>query len=189
VALVSLVVLQDVLLSAFLVYERKNIIHAKTELGRVIEQRYESGEREMRLFFPAAEPYWIMEFAAYLNHLGVPVERLTSDSGRVGTVQMVGKSIEKDGRCRFWTDFACRAGNKPNIGDLIVVLPDDFRHSEDLDSSARAGSGGTLVYYSPSPPISQWLRPYVNRLHVGLPFIAVPDRWLDASLTVWTPAR
>ena len=189
VALLSLVVLQDLLLSAFLVYERKNIIHAKADLGRVIEARYQSGQRDMRLFFPVAEPYWIMEFASYLNHLGVPVERLTPDSGVTGTVQMVGRSIEKDGRCRFWKDFACHAGNSPEIGDLIVVLPDDFSPAENLDSPARGGSDETLLSYSPRPPIPRWLRPYVNRLHVGLPFIAVPDRWLDASLTVRKPVR
>ncbi len=59
-ALLSLVLLQDVSLSAFRMYERKNVIHAKAEMGRVIKARYESDPQNVkRLFFPFAEPFHI----------------------------------------------------------------------------------------------------------------------------------
>ncbi|MET1084067.1 MAG: hypothetical protein ABWY12_13625, partial [Burkholderiales bacterium] len=183
VALLFLIALQDLSLSAFRMYERKNVIHAKAELGRVIKARYESGQQRMRLFFPAAKPYHIMEFASYLNYLGVPMERLPPDS--TGRVQIVGRTIEQDGRCMFYRSFACHTGNSPESGDLIVVLPDDSSHAEKFESPAQRGSEETLLFYSPRPVIPQWLRPYVNRLHVGSPRTAVPDRWLDASVTVW----
>jgi hypothetical protein len=187
-ALVIVVILQDVLFSAFLIYERKNIIKAKAELGHVIKARYENGQPGMRLFFPSAMPYWIMEFASYLNYLGVPVERLPTDSVATGKVQMIGRAIAEDGRCMFYREFACHPGNSAEPGDLIVELPDDFGHAEEFDSAARGRSVDMLFSYSPRPSIPQWLRPYVNHLHAGSPRFALRDRWLDASLVVWKSA-
>ena len=62
-ALLSLVLLQDLSLSAFRMYERKNVIHAKAEIGRVIKARYDSDPQYVkRLFFPFTRPY---------RHIGV----------------------------------------------------------------------------------------------------------------------
>jgi hypothetical protein len=177
-ALLVVVALQDLLLSAFLVYERKN------DLGRAIKGRYESDKRDVRLFFPASRPYWIMEFASYLGYLGVPVERLPLDPVATTKVRIVGRTVENDGRCMGYRDFACHPGSSPEPGDLIVVLPDDCDPAEQVDSPAQRGGEDTLLSYAPRPPIPRGLRPYVNQLHVGFFCLDVPDRWLDASLTV-----
>ena len=112
-ALLSLVLLQDLSLSAFRMYERKNVIHAKAEMGRVIEARYESDPQSVRrLFFPFANPFHILEFASYLNYLGVPVETIPAGSAATVRVKMVGQAIKKDGPCGYRT-FACHPGSRP----------------------------------------------------------------------------
>ena len=185
--LLSLIVLQDLSLSAFRIYERKNVIHARVEMGRAIKARYDSGQQNVRLFFPAARPYWIMEFAAYLNYHGVPMDGLEENSRATRKVQIAGRTVLENGRCVQYMGFICHVGTTPDSGDLVVSLPEDFTYPPELAASAP-GSGETLVSYSPYPAIPAWLRPYVNRLHVvspTFPFTPLPDRWLDASVTVW----
>jgi hypothetical protein len=186
-ALLSLVLLQDLSLSAFRMYEAKNVIHSKAELGRVIDARYASSPQNVkRLFFPFASPYYMLEFASYLNYLGVPVEKSPVDSTATGTVMMVGKAIQKDGPCGYRT-FLCHPGSRPNPGDLVVVLPDDFTATDELNSYRQEGTE-PLFSYRPRPPIPPWLQPYVNRLHVVSPIFAhdqLPDFWLNASVTIW----
>jgi hypothetical protein len=184
-ALLSLVLLQDFSLSAFRMYERKNVIHAKAEIGRVIKARYDSDPQNVkRLFFPFTRSFHLLEFASYLNYIGVPVE----GAGSVATsnVMMVGKAIQKDGPCGYRT-IVCHPGSRPDPGDLVVVLPDDFTSTDELNLYRQEGTG-PLISYHPRPPIPQWLQPYVNRLHVVSPVFAheqLPDFWLNASVTVW----
>src|SRR5215471_20129574 len=75
--LASIVLLQNVLGSADAIFERKNVVHGKAELASVVERRHQnSGENALRLFFPFANPYTIMEFASYLNYLVVKIRHL-----------------------------------------------------------------------------------------------------------------
>jgi hypothetical protein len=184
-ALLSLVLLQDLSLSTFRMYERKNVIHAKAEIGRVIKARYDSDPQNVkRFFFPFARSFHLLEFASYLNYIGVPME----GAGSVATsnVMMVGKAIQKDGPCGYRT-FVCHPGSTPDRGDLVVVLPDDFTLTDELNSYRQEGTEPLFSYY-PRPPIPQWLQPYVKRLHVVSPIFAhdrLPDFWLNASVTVW----
>ena len=163
--LLSLVLLQDLSLSAFRMYERKNVIHAKAEMGRAIKARYDSDPQNVRLFFPFAGPFHLMEFASYLNYIGVPVEG--GGSVAASNVMMVGRAIEKDGPCGYRT-FVCHAGSKPDPGDLVVVLPDDLTTTDELKSYRQEGADA-LFSYRPRPSIPPWLRPYVNRLRVVSP--------------------
>jgi len=185
--LLFFVLLQDLSLSAFRMYERKNVIHAKAEIGHVIEARYQSDPQDVkRLFFPYASPFGVLEFASYLNYLGVPVEQVPPGSGATGSVLLVGKAIEKDGPCGYRA-FVCHPGSTPDPGDLVVVLPDDSTPTDELNLYRQGGSE-PLFSYHPRPSIPGWLRPYVNRLHVVSPVYAhkqLPDPWLDASVTVW----
>jgi hypothetical protein len=186
-ALLSLVLLQDISLSAFRMYERKNVIHAKAEMGRVIEARFESDPQNVkRLFFPFASPFQVLEFASYLNYLGVPVERAQAGFAATGSVELAGEAIKKDGPCGYRA-FVCHAGRGPDPGDLVVVLPDDLTRSDELNSYQHE-SAGPLFSYHPRPSIPLWLRSYVNCLHVVSPVFAhnqLPDLWLHASVTVW----
>jgi hypothetical protein len=187
VALLALVLLQDISLSAFRMYERKNVIHAKSEIAQVIKARYDNDPRNAkRLFFPFANPFHILEFASYLNYLGVPVEEVPAGSVKTNGVVLVGRAIEKDGPCGYRA-FVCHPGNRPDPGDLVVVLPDDPTRGDEFNSYRQEGTASLFTYH-PRPPIPGWLRPYVKRLHVVSPVFAhkqLPDSWLNASVTVW----
>jgi hypothetical protein len=184
-ALLSLVLLQDLSLSTFCMYERKNVIHAKAEIGRVIKARYDSDPQNVkRLFFPFTGSFHLLEFASYLNYIGVPVEG--AGSLTTSNVMIVGKAIQKDGPCGYRT-FVCHPGSTPVAGDLVIVLPDDFTSTDELNLY-RQESTGPLILYHPHPSIPQWLQPYVKILHVVSPVFAnrpLPDFWLNASVTAW----
>jgi hypothetical protein len=181
------VLVQDVSLSAFRIFERKNVIHGKAELAGVIKARYQSGEGNVqRLFFPFARQYSVMEFAAYLNYRGVPVEGAPAGSARLTRVTLVSRAVVKDSLCLGYETFVCHAGSSPERGDLVVILPDD-------DASRAAitpyRDGGSLLFlYECRPRVPQWLSPFFNRLHVisyAFPNKELPDRWMDASVSVW----
>jgi hypothetical protein len=186
-ALLVLVLFQDLSLSAFRLYEKKNVIHAKAEMGRTIKARYDSDPQSVkRLYFPFARPFFVLEFASYLNYIGVPVEELPAGSvSSKSGVQLVDKTIQKDGPCGY-RDFECHPGNSPESGDLVVVFPDDFKTNEEL-TALRHESSEVLLSYDPRPPIPQWMHPFVNRLHIvspAFPLAPLPDTWLKASVSV-----
>ncbi len=186
-AFLFLFVVQDLSLSAFRTYERKNVIHAKAEMGHVIEARYESSPQNVkRLFFPFASPYIVMEFASYLNYLGVPLEQHPAGTVATGSVQLVGEAIQKDGPCGYRT-FECHPGRTPEQGDIIVVLPDDSSRPEELVRFQQEGVQRIFVYH-PRPTIPKWLYPYVSPLHVVSPIFSgsrLPDFWLNGLVAVW----
>jgi hypothetical protein len=120
------VLIQDVSLSAFAIFDRKNVIHAKYEIASVVEARYQRGaENAPRLFFPFASPYLIAEFGSYLSYRGVPVEGVAAKTAGLSSVVLTTGSIAKDGPCVDWLPPRCHAVSGPNPGDLVIVLPDD----------------------------------------------------------------
>jgi hypothetical protein len=186
-ALLGAVLFQDVSVSAFGVFERKNVIHGKAEIARVIKARYQSGAGNVqRLFFPFATPYWVMEFGAYLSYRGVPVEGVPAESAGLNSVALVSRAVAKDGPCVGYRSPVCHAGSSPDPGDLVIVLPDDYAS---LSETTPYLSGGELLFsYEPRPRIPPWLYPLVGPFRVAssafLP-IKHPDRWLHASVTAW----
>ena len=185
--LLLLVCTQDVALSAFRVYERKNVVHGKALVGEAIKERYEQSPQSVqRLFFPFATPFNMLEFASYLQYIGVPVEQHANGTGSGNGVLLIGKSIQTDGPCGYRT-FLCHPGTTPDPGDLVVVLPDDISDVEEINAY-RNRSSESVLWYDPWPSISQWERPIVNRLHIESPIFAfrqLPDSWLTASVSVW----
>jgi hypothetical protein len=174
--LAGAVLIQDLSLSAFAAFERKNLIHADAEIASVVEARYRNGAgRVPRLFFPFATPYSIMEFVVYLNYKGVPI----------GGASLEQRGIPKDGRCIEYRSVKCHPASAPIPGDLVIVLPDDgaslaealvYRKQEEL-----------LFSYEPSPPLPHWLYPMVGDFPLASGFYnkTRPDRWMDASVTLW----
>ena len=185
-ALLTLVVLQDLSLSAFRMHERKNVIHAKVELGQEIKARYEKDPQDVkRLFFPFAKPFPVMEFVSYVNYIGVPVEAVPPGSHASSSVVIVGKEYQTVGPCGYRT-FVCHPGTRPDPGDLVVVLPDDFTSVDELNSY-RQDSSSEVFSYHPSPSVPQWLIPFRNSLHVISPIFSqeqLPDFWMNALIIV-----
>ncbi len=170
------VVLQDIVFSTGYIFEIKNGIHAKVEIASVVEERHHDHRGTLlRLFFPFARPYVIMEFASYLSYRGIPVEGAEGEGAGLNDVVLVGKAIAEDGPCVGYRDFWCHAASRPAPGDLVIVLPDD----EVSSTEASAYRPQRVFSYEPRPPVPQWLHSLVSDLE------KVPDRWMDASVTIW----
>ena len=170
------VIVQDISLLAFAAFERKNDIHAKVEIASVVKARYrESIGNVPTLFFPFAKPYPIMEFVVYLNYRGVPINSVGLPKG----------AIAKDDRCIKYRSIRCHPAIGPAPGDLVVVLPDD---EASLEEALVYRERGQLMFsYEPRPAIPHWLYPFVGSfpLAAGEYNETRPDRWMDASVTLW----
>lgn len=187
--LVFAVSVQNLSFSAFHVYERENMIHAKVTLADVIVAQSEANvNHTVRLFFPFSDTYPLTEFASYLVYRGVRVEGEgeASSSEHWNTAAIVTPAFVKDGLCVDYRRFVCHAAKSPSSGDLVIELPDDLESKAPIDPY-RAGSK-QLITYEPQPIIPQWMDPLLNRLRVVSPrwkFRNLPDRWLRASITEW----
>jgi hypothetical protein len=189
--LVFTVLIQDISLSALAVFERKNVIRAKVEVARVIQTQYwNDGGNALRLFFPFATPYVIMEFASYLSHRGVPVESAEAEPTELNNVALAMSGVTKDGPCVEWRSFRCHTVSGPDRGDLVIVLPDD--EASLAEASAYRTQGELLFTYEPRPRIPQWLhslvRNLVGNLRMTSPIFVhkmLSDRSMDASVTLW----
>jgi hypothetical protein len=179
------VLLQDVAFSAVSGIERKNIIKGKVEIARVIEAQYQrDAGSALRLFFPFAIPYRIMEFAAFLNFKGVPVEGAVGKAAGPNSVTLAARAVAKDGPCEEGWSILCHALSGPDPGDLVVVLPDD--EASFAETAVYRERGKLLFSYEPRPPISQWL---YSLIHPIAPFPiknkTLPDRWMYGAVTIW----
>jgi hypothetical protein len=185
--LIVLIAAQNFSLSAFRIYERKNVIHGKVEIGQAIKSRFDSDPQTVkRMFFPFAKPFHVMEFVAYLNYVGVPVEQVHAGGLPSGSVQIVGGSYQVSGPCGYRA-FLCHPGNQPIPGDLVVVLPDDFTRADEWNLYRKQQDGASFIYDA-RPPIPRWLMPLVAHLHVVSPIFSqdpLPESWLKGSVTVW----
>jgi hypothetical protein len=183
--------LQDVSFSAFAVFERKNDIHAKAEIGSVVGTQYQSGAgNALRLFFPFSNPYVIMEFGSYLNYRGVPVEGAVGKAGGLGRVVLATRAFAEDGPCFGGAGITCRAVGGPAPGDLVVVLPDD--EASLAEANVYRERKRLLFFYEPYPFIPHWLyllaANFVGKITIAAVRFnhkTLSDRWMDASVTVW----
>jgi hypothetical protein len=176
--------------------ERKNVIRGKVEIASVVKAYYQHrSENDLRLFFPFAGGYVIMEFGSYLNYRGVPVEGLANEAaGPISVVlaeasstraRLVGKA--EDGPCVWWTSIWCEVVSGPAPGDLVIVLPDD--EGSLAEASAHRARGELLFSYEPHPSIPHWLFWLFDSLPIGAEtryrYDKLPDRWMDGSVTIW----
>ena len=171
------VVIQDISFSSFVAFERKNVIQAKVEVASVVKTRYrENSGDALRLFFPFADPYVIMQFAYYLDYRGVPLN----------SVAWFSRAIITDPSARKWAGNCppCHAAKLPAPGDLVVVLPEDLASASEVSFYREPGE---LFSYEPHPSVPQCLYRLIGRF----PLAALnywkmrPDRWMDASVTLW----
>lgn len=176
--LASTFLLQNFVHSAWEVFHRKNVIHENAEIASVVETRYKSGAgNDLRLYFPFSHPYVIMEFAAYLNYRGVPVEGASGKAAGPNSIVLATPAVAKDGHCD-WMTIICHAASGPAPGDLVIVLPDD--EASVAEASVYRERGELLFSYEPFPPIPHRL--YSLSLVTGkIP----PDRWMEGSVTLW----
>jgi hypothetical protein len=189
---------QGILVSTFAIFERKNVIQGKVKIASVVEtqHRRHSG-RQLRLFFPFADGYAIMEFAAYLDSRGIAVEGADDTAPGLNDVVLAearsaraanspGRPAE-DGPCVEWNSIWCQVVNEPAPGDLVIVLPDDGASL--AEAAPYTNEGILLLYPKPRLPVPEWLQSLFDRLPVGRQNtyrnVALPDRWMHGSVTLW----
>ena len=178
--LALLVLLQNLAGSALAVFDRKNVIHGKAEIASRVKTQYGSGaENHLRLFFPFAGPYSIMEFGAYLDYRGIPVERAVREAGEKISVVLATRAVAEDGPCVEGRTIRCHRVYGPVPGDLVIVLPDDRGSAE--EASVYRGRGELLLLFEPTPSIPHWLHSLFAMLHPW----NLPGRWMDGSVTIW----
>jgi hypothetical protein len=184
-ALICAVVVQEVSFSCFRMIERENVVRAKAQVAQTVEALYQGMSGAKRLFFPFSTPYRMMEFGAYLNYKGVPVEGAQDEPNRLTGVILAGGSVVKDGRCVVYRSVLCQAASAPSPGDLVIVLPDDDASYAKVRQFRQEGE--TLLYYQPLPRLPSLLALFMRQLHVASYAFSqkqLPDRWLDASVTL-----
>jgi hypothetical protein len=196
--LVCIILFQNVLVAGFSLYDRKNVIHAKAEIASAVEAEYRRGAgNELRIFFPFAGAFVILEFGAYLDYRGVRVQGAADEGSNRGKVLLAEarrtrarnspRGPFEDGPCVEWLRITCYIVNDPAPGDLVVVLPDD--KASLAEASMYRERGKLLFSYEPRPPIPHWLLWLFDRLPVGRQsqyrYGRLPDRWMDASVMIW----
>src|SRR6202035_587534 len=190
IPLALIISFQGVLVSTFAIFEKKNVIQGKVEISSLVEtQSRRNSGKQLRLFFPFAGGYAIMEFAAYLNSRGIAVEGaddkapglndvVLAEARRARAANSPGGPAE-DGPCVEWRSIWCQVVNGPAPGDLVIVLPDDG--ASFAEASPYRNEGILLLYSKPRLPIPQWLQWLFDRLPVGSQSsyrnVALPDRW------------
>lgn len=186
-AAVVLLVLEQVAFSAFCVFERKNTVRAKAEMARAILARYRRDPSAVaNLYFPFSNPTLVMQFGAFLQHIGVPVDAPEVPGSFNASVALVSAAVATQGPCVPYETIQCQPGGHPEHGDLIVVLPDDQASSAEVEPFRQ--NGVLFAYYSPRPQLPSWIHPYLGFLRSASPHAVTqtfPDRWLDASVTDW----
>jgi hypothetical protein len=159
-------------LSALTIFELKNVIHGKAELASVVKAHTIPG-RIPSLFFPFADGYRAMEFIAYLNYRGLPINYVSLESG----------ASTKDAPCVDYRTVICHPVSGPSPGDLVIVLPDDVASRAQAEVY-RAGAE-LLLSYEPRPSIARWLYPFVTVPLATDSQKPRPDRWMHASVALW----
>jgi len=185
---VLVILVQALSLSAFRMYEAKNVMHTEADMANTMEDRYRhtNGGQDLKLFFPFARPYRIMNFAGYLS-LQIPVDGVPSSSPSAHPLRLAGRSITMNGPCVPERSPICEAASTPDAGDLVVVLPDDKAPPEEL-AEYQQHTNGLLLSYHSVPAVPRWLSFYVHHLHIASPSFAreeLPTSWLNASIAVW----
>jgi hypothetical protein len=163
------VLVQGLSASAFLLYERENLLQANTELAdKVLAESLSAASPVKRLFFPFSGPNGIVEFASYLVYRGLPIERYETavqPAARSGVI-LVSPTFTKDSPCVDYRDFICHADVGPAPDDLIVILPGD---QQSLSANIYRRSGQILVSYEPRPRVPKWMYPVLNHwLHASV---------------------
>ena len=180
--LAAIAFLQYFVYSALALFDRKNLIHGNAEIASVVEMLYRTGGRAtLRLYFPFAKPYQIMQFGAYLHYRGLPVEGGGGEAAAPNSVVLATPAVFRDGPCVSWEMVMCHTATGPAPGDLVIVLPDDV--ASVVEASVYRERGELLFSYKPFPRMLRDL--YSLGIGDVIWRFKTPDRWMDGSVTLW----
>jgi hypothetical protein len=155
---------------AFRVVEHASVVSGTEKLADFVASYASTHDGPVRLYFPAAEEFRIMNFASYLNY----------QHGRTTkNVEFAGPHAFPDGLCVFWQPYTCQSMPAPQPGDLVVHLPDDS-----VRTDGQTDGRTTLFEYSWLP--TDVPRPIGDLFYVEAPLYTsnakMPPQWLTASV-------
>ena len=180
----AVILLQNLYLSSFEVFEEKNIVRSKMELADTIAAQHAlNPSKSLRLFVPFADPYVLMEFAAYLDYRTLPIEGTDHNPGT--PIVLISRLVTTESRCVPFRSVICHPGREPAPGDLVLELPDD--EASVNQEASFTSHGRTLFATAPCPRLPQWLEILARRFHAASLRFAnkqLPGHWLQASVTI-----
>jgi hypothetical protein len=147
----------------------KSIMWGTTELAGFVERFAETHTGNLRLFFPTAEPWRILNMQAYLRYRN---EQLFQ------RMQFLAPYAFSDGQCVFYYSYRCPRSAAPGPGDLVVQLPDDAERIN------LAHTRKVFEYRLPShgmPGVLGWLIHREAPLYAGR---TMQDGWLSATVAL-----
>jgi hypothetical protein len=154
---------------AFRVVEHASVVSGTEKLADFVASYAATQQRPVRLYFPAAEEFRIMNFASYLNY---------QHGSTTTNVEFAGPHAFPEGLCVGWTRYTCQSMPAPQPGDLVVHLPDDAVRTDQRDGRTR------LFEYSWLP--TDVPRPIGDLFYVEAPLYTsnakMPQQWLTASV-------
>jgi hypothetical protein len=169
VAAAVVVTATTVFTGAFRVVEHASVVSGTEELADFVSSYASAHDGPVRLYFPSAKEFRIMNFAAYLQYRHADTTQ---------NVVLSGPREFPNGRCVYFEPYPCQGSPQPGPGDLVVHLPDDAVR-DDTTSPERT----VLFRYSWLPhampePIGRMY--YVEApLYTGSP---MPKNWLVTTV-------
>lgn len=185
-AICVLITGQNALGFAYHLIERKNIMQAKHRAAEFVKALAQKrGNADTRLYFPNAEGYQIMEFAAYLSYLGVDIGEDQRASHSNGRVVLESPRLFTTGKCvSFREQIHCNHTPDPASDAFWTYLPDDPQPLQEVRGAAQRVR--TLYQYVPfaAPRV---LRPVLS-LFKGVSIVfwdrPLPQNWLTSRIEV-----
>jgi hypothetical protein len=112
----SVVAALVILAGGFRLLEHRSVVLGTARLADAVERYTATHEGTVRLYFPAARDWRIMNVAAYFHHRG----------GNLATrVEMAAPHRFPEGRCVGYVPYRCVEAMMPKSGNIVVRLADD----------------------------------------------------------------
>ena len=181
VALIAgLILANNIPYSSYYVIRRKNVIEGKVQISRLLENYTTQDDNKLvNLYFPFSSGYSIMELSTYWEYKGLQLYPAHSSEPESQLVfALKSPRTFPLNRCIGYAPQTCEHANSPQIGDLILVLPDDMISEKQL--VALKQNSIELLHFEPVIPFPKQILPIFSY------FVTLPDRWLHAYVLIQT---
>jgi hypothetical protein len=151
--------------SSYAILSRKKEIDSRVQIAHFLKDYldHRNHEENINLFFPANQPYDIMEFVSFLNYKNFPIlikdDEQKNNINKQNSRYLIMKGVDDfpGNLCVPFRPFKCFQSNQPNQNDLIIFLLgsgmlfnadfSDYVPQNLIDKYAK--SSDTLFHYKP----------------------------------------